>query len=153
MSQCLFKNSAYEYNTGLKSTIDRVGQNHTYTVYIRYFWQENHQIYGHIRCIYTVLANPNNRGPTPYALIKATLRAYNTQIVCDPPGTKPTYLTPDARRTALQKQRCKSKSTHLDHQGSYECYQSHNVHLYNSSHLYSDKDARDGSTQLKHQGS
>ena len=23
-----------------------------YTVYIRYFWQENHQIYGHIRCIY-----------------------------------------------------------------------------------------------------
>jgi len=29
-----------------------------YTVYIRYFWQGNHQIYGHIRCIYTVLANP-----------------------------------------------------------------------------------------------
>jgi len=27
-------------------------------VYIRYFWQVNHQIYGHIRCIYTVLANP-----------------------------------------------------------------------------------------------
>ena len=36
----------------------RVGQNHIYTVYIRYFWQGNHQIYGHIRCIYTVLANP-----------------------------------------------------------------------------------------------
>ena len=36
----------------------RVGQNHTYTVYIRCFWQKNHQIYGHIRCIYTVLANP-----------------------------------------------------------------------------------------------
>jgi hypothetical protein len=35
----------------------RVGQNHIYTVYIRYFWQGNHQIYGHIRCIYTVLAN------------------------------------------------------------------------------------------------
>ena len=31
------------------------GQNHTY---IRYFGQENHQIYGHMRCIYTVLANP-----------------------------------------------------------------------------------------------
>ena len=31
-----------------------------YTVYIRCFWQENHQIYGHIRCIYTVLANPIN---------------------------------------------------------------------------------------------
>ena len=37
----------------------RVGQNHIYTVYIRYIWQGNHQIYGHIRCIYTVLANPN----------------------------------------------------------------------------------------------
>jgi hypothetical protein len=37
--------------------IFRVGQNHLYTVYIRYFWQGKHQIYGHIRCIYTVLAN------------------------------------------------------------------------------------------------
>jgi len=35
-----------------------VGQNHKYTVYIRYFWQENHQVYGHIRCLYTFLANP-----------------------------------------------------------------------------------------------
>ena len=24
----------------------------------RYFWQGNYQIYGHIRCMYTVLANP-----------------------------------------------------------------------------------------------
>ena len=38
----------------------RVGQNHIYTVYMRYFWQGNHQIYGHIRCIYTVLANPTH---------------------------------------------------------------------------------------------
>jgi len=45
--------------TWLFSTISRVGQNHIYTVHIRYFWQGNHQIYGHIRCIYTVLANPN----------------------------------------------------------------------------------------------
>ena len=29
-----------------------------YAVYIRYFWQGNHQIYGNTRCIYTVLANP-----------------------------------------------------------------------------------------------
>jgi hypothetical protein len=36
----------------------RVGQNHIYTVYIRYFWQANRQIYGHIRSICTVLANP-----------------------------------------------------------------------------------------------
>jgi len=27
-------------------------------VYIRYFWQGNHHTYGHIRCVYTVLANP-----------------------------------------------------------------------------------------------
>ena len=38
----------------------RVGQNHIYMVYIRYFWQRNHHIYGHVRCIYTVLANPTN---------------------------------------------------------------------------------------------
>jgi hypothetical protein len=25
-------------------------------VYTRYFWQGSHQMYGHIRCIYTVLA-------------------------------------------------------------------------------------------------
>jgi len=36
----------------------RVGQNHIYTVCIRYIWQGIHHIYGHIRCIYTVLANP-----------------------------------------------------------------------------------------------
>ena len=42
----------------LECTVCRVGQNYIYTVHIRYFWQGNHQIYGHIRCIYTVLANP-----------------------------------------------------------------------------------------------
>jgi hypothetical protein len=42
------------------SLIRRVGQNHIYTVYLRYFWQGNHQIYGHIRCIYMVLANPTH---------------------------------------------------------------------------------------------
>ena len=31
------------------------------TIYILYFWQGNHQIYGHIRCIYTVLANPTHK--------------------------------------------------------------------------------------------
>jgi hypothetical protein len=29
-----------------------------YTVYIRYFKQGNHHTCGHIRCVYTVLANP-----------------------------------------------------------------------------------------------
>jgi hypothetical protein len=37
--------------------INRVGQNHIYTVCIWYFWQGKHHIYGHIQCIYTVLAN------------------------------------------------------------------------------------------------
>ena len=31
-----------------------------FMVYTGYFWQGNHQIYGHIRCIYMVLANPIN---------------------------------------------------------------------------------------------
>jgi len=37
----------------------RIGQSHIYMVYIRHLWQGNHQAYGHIRCIYTVLANPS----------------------------------------------------------------------------------------------
>jgi len=32
--------------------MSRVNQNHIHTVYIRYFWQGNHQIYGQIRFIY-----------------------------------------------------------------------------------------------------
>ena len=36
----------------------RVGQNHIYTVYKRCFWQKSHHTYSHIRCKYTVLANP-----------------------------------------------------------------------------------------------
>jgi hypothetical protein len=45
-----------------------IGQNHIYTVYIRYFWQGNYEIYGHIQCIYTVLANPTfeARGANPF---------------------------------------------------------------------------------------
>jgi len=39
----------------------RVGQNHIYIYGVyTFFWQGNHQIYVHIRCIYTVLANPKN---------------------------------------------------------------------------------------------
>ena len=41
----------------------RVGQNH---IYIRYFWLGNQQIYGHIRCIYTVLANPTYNRTSSY---------------------------------------------------------------------------------------
>jgi len=55
----------HNIKTYMLSYTCRVGQNHIYTVHIRYFWQGNYQIYGHIRCTYTVLANPihvqNNR--------------------------------------------------------------------------------------------
>ena len=47
-----------------KLEMSRVGQYHIYTVCIRYFWQGNQQIYGHIRCIYTVLASPRNESDT-----------------------------------------------------------------------------------------
>ena len=50
----------------------RVGQNHKYTVYKRYFWQGNHQIYVHLRCIYTVLANPTHVGNVEYAYLEIT---------------------------------------------------------------------------------
>jgi len=33
-----------------------------YTVHLRYLWQGNRKIYGHIQCIYTVLANPIYKG-------------------------------------------------------------------------------------------
>jgi len=33
----------------------RVGQNHICTVYVRYLWQRNRQIYGHARCICTYI--------------------------------------------------------------------------------------------------
>ena len=36
----------------------RVGQNHVCTVCIRYYGQGSHQLYGHIQCIYTFIANP-----------------------------------------------------------------------------------------------
>ena len=40
--------------------MSRVGQNHMYTVYIRYFWLGNHQTHGVYIRIYTVLANPTH---------------------------------------------------------------------------------------------
>ena len=48
------------------ATGSRFGQNHVHinTVYIGIFWQGNHQMYCHIRCIYTVLANPQQHART-----------------------------------------------------------------------------------------
>jgi hypothetical protein len=65
----------------------RVGQNHIYTVFIRYFRQGHHQIYDDIRCIYMVLANPRQTAypsavhvltHTKYML---TLEAYEAQVI------------------------------------------------------------------------
>jgi hypothetical protein len=36
---------------------------HICTVYIRCIWQGNYQVYGHIRCIYMVLADPAYHAP------------------------------------------------------------------------------------------
>jgi len=49
------KGSGHQTGSG-QPHMYRVGQNHIYTVYIRYIWQGFYQIYGHIRCIHTVLA-------------------------------------------------------------------------------------------------
>ena len=50
-------------DTNVSCIINRVGQNHIHTVYIRYFWQGNHQIYGvYIRFWPTLLICD----PTPY---------------------------------------------------------------------------------------
>jgi len=57
MSACFVRGS-YAGSKWVCSFIHRVGQNHIYTLYIRYVWQGNHQIYGHIRCVNTILANP-----------------------------------------------------------------------------------------------
>jgi hypothetical protein len=73
----------------------RVGQNHIYTVYIRYFWQGNHQMYGRIRCIYTVLANP------AHSLKQITTNYNKTALLANPthahswhPWDKPVLSVP-----------------------------------------------------------
>jgi len=49
--------------------ISKVGQNHMYMVYIQYFLQGFHQMYGHIRKLYTVLANPKySAEPSTYVV-------------------------------------------------------------------------------------
>jgi len=54
---CVYVRVTYTHNTHVYTEACtthncRVGQNHTYTVHTRYFWQGNHQIYDHIRCKY-----------------------------------------------------------------------------------------------------
>jgi hypothetical protein len=47
-------------------------------VYIRHFWQGNHQIYSHIRRVYTILASPKQGtvstvGTCPSAFVRSCL--------------------------------------------------------------------------------
>jgi hypothetical protein len=48
---------------------------YTYTVCIRYFWQGNHQIYGHTRCNYTDLANPMYKQYAHKGQLSVTVRS------------------------------------------------------------------------------
>jgi len=76
LTVCLAGNVQYGNVLSVKlivSHIVRVGQNHIYTVYIRHFRQGNHQMYGHIWRIYTVLANPAYRTQSRTNLSRATL--------------------------------------------------------------------------------
>ena len=82
--------------------IARVGQNHIYTVFLRYFWQGNHQIYGHIRCIYTVLANPKHN-------------SYRAWKVWGPWGVMRTFLEQRFHVRKLQVAAQVSSARPLDH--------------------------------------
>jgi hypothetical protein len=67
-----------------KASLDMttVGQTRVHTVFVRYLWRENHHIYGHIRCVYTVLANPiHDRTPCPRH--NETLRSHKLAGVGD----------------------------------------------------------------------
>jgi len=50
--------TVYTYGSGQPQPYYRTP--YIWCIHIRYFWQGNCQIYSHIRCIYTVLANPNH---------------------------------------------------------------------------------------------
>jgi hypothetical protein len=76
-----------QWGVDAQGHVSRVGQNPMYTVCIRYFWQGNYQIYGHIRCIYTVLANFINKQARPQnshmlicGIIGAILSRYTNNV-------------------------------------------------------------------------
>ena len=58
-------------------------------MYIRYYWQENHQTYGHIWCVYTVVANPTYM---KQGKIKRSSKAETTQEARN--ATQASFLTP-----------------------------------------------------------
>ena len=112
----------------------RVGQNHIYTVYIRYSWQGNHQIYGHIRCIYTVLADPTNLlcvgqrqcQASTYRCIKIPHPNHNcalstarcTQPLPTPPPPRCTQPLPTSQRCTLHSATPNITTLHVAHSHS-----------------------------------
>ena len=46
-------------------------------MYIQCIWQGNHHTYGHIRCVYTIVANPSQAGLGVNTASDS--KAYNTQ--------------------------------------------------------------------------
>jgi hypothetical protein len=55
-NQCV--NCRVSQNAVCTPRMTRVDQNHIYTPC---FWQGNHQTYDHVRCIYTILAQPKSK--------------------------------------------------------------------------------------------
>ena len=95
----------------LQSIISRVDPNHIYTVYIRYLWQEHHQIYGHIRCIHTVLANPINKRSLGQGHPSSTELAASLRDA-DQPANLAEGLTP-LSPSAVPRPECHHSSTEL----------------------------------------
>jgi len=54
----IYNNIYMETNIYITTYIWKPTCIYIYTVYIRWFWQGTHQMYGHIRSLYMVLANP-----------------------------------------------------------------------------------------------
>jgi len=55
---CSLSSRCFTCGDGIRLGLAQTIHAYAYTVYVRYFWQGNYHTYGHIRCTYTVLANP-----------------------------------------------------------------------------------------------
>ena len=71
--------------------IAKVGQNHIHTVYIRYFWQGNHQIYGAYIRFWPTLPIPITHYTLPIALTLCQCQMHSCHYRV--PHTNTHYLT------------------------------------------------------------
>jgi len=60
--------------------LDKITHTYVYTVYIQYFWHEIYHTSGHIRCTYTILANPNNLNPNPVTFSNLKLLPFQKRV-------------------------------------------------------------------------